>query len=211
MKRHEQGFSLVELGVVLVIVALLAGGLLVGARAMIQRGEMADLVAKIQDLAGAARQFKSRFGFYPGDLPNAASSLTAHGGVSPACSYGVGGQVGNGLVDSATESDCALEHLERAGLLAKLEVAGGIYRIGGPGGARVSLWFDASSHDNSVRIEGLACDLALELDLKLDAASATNAPFSSGQVRAQDGVGASIASCTPGSTNDPVPTLLLRY
>ncbi|MBL8447252.1 MAG: type II secretion system protein [Zoogloeaceae bacterium] len=211
MTIRERGFSLVELGMVLVIIALLTGGILLGARSMIQRGEMADLVAKVQDLAAAARQFKGRYGYYPGDLPNAATYLTADGGVSPACSYALGGQIGNGMVDTTTESDCALEHLQRAGLLTKLDSLGGAYGISGPGGAPISLWHDAQSHTNAIRITGLACEMALELDLKLDAASAANTPLAAGQVRGLDAAGAPLSTCTTHSATDPVATLLIAY
>lgn len=211
--RRASGFTLIELGIVLVVIALLAGGLLVAGRAMIERGEVADLIAKTRDLAAASRSFKSRFSFFPGDLPNAASQLTADGGVSAGCSYapgGPGGHVGNGLVDTDAESRCALEHLLRAGLLAKLSF-GGSYRIPGPGGASLSLGYDPASQTNAVRIVNLACALALELDAKLDTASAGGTPLSEGQVQGRDGGGATIANCIPAQSNDPVPELLIRY
>lgn len=209
--RRARGFTLVELGIALVVVTLLAAGVLVAGRSMIGRGEAVDLIAKVRDLAAASRNFKSRFSFFPGDLPNAANHLAADGGITPGCSYGPGGQVGNGLVDTARESTCALEHLLRVGLLAKVEVNGGAYRIAGPGGASVSLWFDAASRHNAVRIQNLACALALELDAKLDTASVGGTPFSEGQVQGRDGSGAGLAGCVPGQSNDPVPELLIRY
>jgi len=210
-RRAAAGFTLVELGIVLTVIALLAAGLLVVGRAMIERGEVADLIAKTRDLAAASRSFKSRFSFFPGDLPNASSYLTGDGGVSAGCSYGASGQVGNGLVDSATESTCALEHLLRAGLLAKLSYAGGSYRIPGPDGATLSLWYIPASNENAVRIENLACALALEIDTKMDTASAGGTPLSDGQVQGRDAGGTAIASCTPGQSNDPVAALLIRY
>lgn len=201
--HRSAGFTLVELGIVLVVLALLAGGLLVAGRAMIQRGEVADLIAKTRDLAAASRSFKSRYSFFPGDLPNSAGYLT---GVSAACTTAGNG---NGLVDTATETGCALEHLLRAGLLAKLEVAGGAFRIAGPGGASLSLWYNAATNENAVRITNLACDLALELDAKLDTASAT--PLTGGEVQGRDSDDAPLASCVPGQASDPVAELLIRY
>jgi type II secretory pathway pseudopilin PulG len=209
--RRAAGFTLVELGIVLAVLALLAASVLVAGRALIQRGEVADLVAKTRDLAAAARGFKSRYSFFPGDLPNAASYLTADGGVSAGCSYAPGGQVGNGLVDTATESSCALEHLLRAGLLTKLSLQGGSYRIAGPGGASLSLWFNAASNENVVRIANLACDLALEIDTKLDTSSAAGTPLADGQVQGRDAGGAVLTTCVPGQSNDPVADLLIRY
>jgi type II secretory pathway pseudopilin PulG len=209
--RRAAGFSLVELGIVLAVIALLAAGLLVSGRAMIGRGEAADLIAKTRDLAAAARSFKGRYGFFPGDLPNAAGYLTADGGVTAGCSYTAGGLVGDGLVDSATESACALEHLLRAGLLTKLAHDGSAWRITGPGGASLSLWYDPVTNANVVRIENLACGLALELDAKMDTASAAATPLAEGQVQGRDGGGGAIGNCVPGQSNDPLAALLIRY
>ena len=211
VSHRTAGFTLVELGVVLVVIALLAAGLLVSGRTMIQRGEVTDLIAKTRDLAAASRSFKSRYSFFPGDLPNAASQLTADGGVSAGCNYAPGGPVANGLVDSATESACALEHLLRAGLLTKLSFQGGSYRIPGPGASRLSLWFNAATNENAVRITNLACDLALEIDAKLDTVSAAGTPLADGQVQGRDGGGTALSTCVPGQSNDPVGELLIRY
>lgn len=210
-RRRAAGFTLVELGVVLAVIALVAAGLLVAGRSIIQRGEVADLLAKTRDLAAASRTFKARYSFYPGDLPNAGNYLTADGGVSAGCNYPPGGAVGNGLVDTATESGCALEHLLRAGMLAKLGMQGGAYRISGPGGSSLSLWFDAGTHENVVRIANLGCELALELDAKLDTPSAANTPLAEGQVQGRDNGGAVVNTCVPGQNNDPVAAVLIRY
>lgn len=211
--RQQAGFSLAELALVLTIIAVLSAGIVVGGRALISRGEVSDLIAKIQDLTAAARQFKSRYGYLPGDLPDAAAVLTANGGVSAACSYGAPGLVGNGLVDSATERRCGLEHLLRAGLVERLDFdsATTSYRIPLPRGATMSLGTLAATRQNAVQIDGLDCETAQELDLKLDTPSSTNTPFSEGNVQAQDGAGASIGTCQPGQAHDPVATLLIRY
>jgi type II secretory pathway pseudopilin PulG len=208
MPYRARGFTIVELGIVLAVVALLAAGLMVAGRAMIRRGEVADLIAKTRDLAAAARAFKGRYGFFPGDLPNAASILAS---VSTTCNYAAAGFVGDGLVDTATEKTCALEHLVRAGLLDKVSFEGGAYRIPGPEGSSVTLGFDEGSKQNTVEIDNLPCDIALELDAKLDTVSATGTPLADGQVQGRNSVGASLSTCIPGQSNDPVPVLLIRY
>jgi hypothetical protein len=125
-----------------------------------------------------------------------------------------GGSAGNGIVDTGTESDCALEHLVKAGMLGKIDYDGTRYVISHPNigpGVRVSLWFDATSNTNAVRVSDLPCEAALEIERKLDSASAGNTPFSEGSVRARDASNAVIQNCVPGAANDPVPMLLLRY
>jgi prepilin-type N-terminal cleavage/methylation domain-containing protein len=211
--RRQAGFSLAELAIVLTIIALLAAGIVVGGRALISRGEVSDLIAKIQDLTAAARDFRARYGYPPGDLPNAAAILTADGGVSAGCSYAATGQVGNGLVDTATERRCALEHLVKAGLIQRLDYdsATASYRIPLSGGATLDLGVLAATRQNAARITGLDCEQALELDRKLDTSPSANAPFSEGAIQALDGAGATLTTCVPGQDNDPVPTLVVRY
>ncbi len=119
LKQDNKGFTLVELTIVLVILALLAGGIMLSSEAMLGRANVSALISKINDLSAASRTFKSRFGYFPGDLPNAQSVVSP--AISPGCNYAVAGTVGNGLVDSATESACALEHLVQAQLLSKVE------------------------------------------------------------------------------------------
>ena len=210
MKRwQERGFTLVEISIVLVVIALLLGGMIVGGNAIIERGRVTSLLSKIKDLGGASRTFKSRYGYFPGDLPNAATSI---GGVSAGCSYAAGGTTGDGLVNTATESACALEHLVRADLLAaaELDAGTGQFFIGsGFGSGRVSLWFNSATNENMVRVTGFPCSIALEIDSKMDNQEAN--PLGGGLVVGQDATPAVINTCVVGGANDPVAALLVRY
>lgn len=205
----QAGYTLIEIALVLVIVALFLGGVFVSVTAVMENAKTASLLGQIKDLAGAARDFKSRYGYFPGDLPNAASILTADGGVSAGCSYAAATPVANGIVDSETERACALEHLVKARLLSKVELRGSTYVIAQPfGGGEVTLGVIAATRENAVRVTNLPCRVALQIDGKLDNASAT--PLSSGTVLGTDGTDL-IAACTAGGANDPVPVLLVRY
>lgn len=208
--RNTKGFTLVELSIALVIIALLLGGIVVGGSSVMESAKTSSLIGQIKDLSAASREFKARYGYYPGDLPNAATFITTDGGVSAACSYPVSANVGNGIVDTATESDCAIEHLVKARLLNKVELIGGSYVIPHPfGGGNVSLSVVAATNENAIRVTGLPCSTALQIDSKLDNAAAT--PLGLGFVTGWDSSNASIATCTPGGTNDPVASLLIRY
>ena len=213
--RHQRGFTLIEIAIVLAVISLVLGGVLLAGNAIIERSRMASLIAKINDIAGASRTFKSKYGYFPGDMPNARTYITANGEISDTCNYAPDGTVGNGLIDPEKESGCALEHLVKAGLLSKIDQDGsGIYRVSsGFDIGRVSLSSNASQ--NVVRITSAPCDIALEIDRKLDSDFA-GAPLSKGMVLGFDTVDASsaaIATCSPGdpTKNDPVAALLIKY
>jgi prepilin-type N-terminal cleavage/methylation domain-containing protein len=212
MTKPVQGFTLAELAIVLIIIGVLLTGVLMTGDTILARVRIASLLSSIKDLATASQAFKTRFGSYPGDLPNAATYITTNGGISAPCTYAIGGQVGNGLVDTATESTCALEHLVKAGFLTKVDFDGANYSINPTvaNNVRLSLWSNTLTNENAVRISNLPCTIALEIDSKFDSATAAT-PFNQGWLTAQDGLGAQIATCVPGGANDPVPTILIKY
>lgn len=203
------GYTLIEVAIVLIVATLLLGGVFAGGAAVLENARTATLLGQIKDLAAASRDFKSRYGYYPGDLPNAASLIATDGGVSAGCSYAAAAPAANGIVDSETERACALEHLLKARLLSKMELNGGRYRITHPfASGEVSLWHTASN-ENAVRITNLPCRIALRVDDKLD--NASNMPLLLGFVVGLDSTGAAIRTCTSGGAFDPVPALLVRY
>lgn len=209
LPHNEKGFTLIEVAIALLVITLLLGGIMVGGSAVMENARTASLLGQIKDLAAASRDFKGRYGYFPGDLPNAATLVTTDGGVSAACSYAVSATVGNGIVNSATESRCALEHLVKARMLSKVESSGSNYRIPHPfGGGEVSLWY-SPDNQNAVRVTNLPCEIALRIDDKLDNASAT--PLASGFVMAVNSLGIALNGCVIGGSNDPVGILLVRY
>lgn len=210
MRANALGFTIVEIAIVLVVISLLFAGLFVGGQALIDSTKVSVLLSQIKDLGAVAREFKGRYGYFPGDLPNAANLITSDGGVSAGCSYAIAGNVGDGLVNTTTESKCAMEHLVKARMLNKAELSGGAYAISSPvGGGAVNLWHMPASNENAVRVDQVPCVFALEIDRKMDNASA--APLSNGFVLGQDSAGLLINTCTVGGANDPVAALLVKY
>ena len=132
------------------------------------------------------------------------------GGVSAGCSYAVSATVGNGIVDTATESVCAIEHLVKARLLSKVEMNGANFVIPHPfGGGNVSLSVIATTNENAISVTNISCRIALQIDSKLDNGSLT--PLSVGFVTGWDSSNTVINTCAPGGANDPVANLLIRY
>lgn len=72
----EQGFSLVELSIVLVILGLLTGGIL-GGRELIAAAELRRVVTEAQSYRLAINNFRLRFNGLPGDFDKAEQFWTA--------------------------------------------------------------------------------------------------------------------------------------
>ena len=79
----KNGFSLVELSIVLVILGLLTGGIL-GGQALIRAAELRAATTESQRYLAAINSFRDKYFALPGDMAIA----TRFWGVSTACSGG---------------------------------------------------------------------------------------------------------------------------
>lgn len=204
MRRREQtaGFTLIEVAVVMTIIALLMLTIFKG-QSLIGTGKSQQVLAAVKDLSAAIGQFRSRYGYLPGDMPDATTRIP---GVT-ACntSSGTGNGNGNGQVDAA-EVACVPEHLFRAGQIR----SGGPITIGTSKGtttirviARSASALAASfptSTRNLIEILNVPCQIAQDLDAKTD-----DGNFATGNTRA------SVASCTVDGANDPVAVVALAH
>ncbi len=66
----QKGFTLIELSIVLVIIGLISGGILFG-RDLIKTAERRALMRDIENYRTAMQTFKLKYGYMPGDIPNA--------------------------------------------------------------------------------------------------------------------------------------------
>ena len=121
MIQSQQGFSLAELSIVLVIMGLLAGGVMVG-RDMIVSSKMNALATEQGILVSATKIFQDKYYSLPGDFKQAEGVWgTASGG----CDWGArsGTQTCNGNGDGKVLTTTQVEmfafwvHLNNAGLL----------------------------------------------------------------------------------------------
>ncbi len=116
MKRKDNGFTLVEIAIVLVIIGLLLGGILKG-QEMITQAKIKNVIADFSGISAAYHGYQDRYRAIPGDDPNAGTRWSA----APAATPGNGdGQVA-GTYNSSTagvESRMWWDHLRRAGFVA---------------------------------------------------------------------------------------------
>lgn len=88
------GFTLIELSIVLVIVGLIIGGILVG-QSMIAAAAVRSQLTQFERLQTAMNVFKAKYGYFPGDL--LASKASSLGFASRGGSNRAGD--GNGLIE----------------------------------------------------------------------------------------------------------------
>ena len=112
MPQRQQGFTLVEIAIVLVIVGLLLGGILKG-QDLVNGARVRNLADMNAGVQAAYYGFIDRYRQVPGDM-TAAAAASAIG--DPAIT--VGGDA-NGRIDAADwgEASALWVHLSRAGLL----------------------------------------------------------------------------------------------
>lgn len=123
----KTGFTLVELSIVLVIIGLVVGGVLVG-QDLIRAAELKTYTSDIDKYRTALNVFKGKYGYYPGDMPNATTiwgaqdptpgtcQITASTGQLTCNGNGDGGLGNTGL--TYYERHRAWQQLANAGLVA---------------------------------------------------------------------------------------------
>lgn len=91
--KHENGFTLIELSIVLVIIGLIAGGILLG-KDLITAASLRGTIKQLDQYKTAVNTFRIKYNCIPGDCANAVSfGLGTSGGP------GDNGN-GDGLIDS---------------------------------------------------------------------------------------------------------------
>ena len=111
-QNTQQGFTLVEIAIVLVIIGLLLGGILKG-QEMITQAKIKNVIADFSGVSAAYNGYQDRYRALPGDDKNATARW---GGAQ-----GDGSGVVNGTYNSTTadvESRLWWDHLRKAGFIA---------------------------------------------------------------------------------------------
>lgn len=177
---RETGFSLIEVAIAMVIMGLLVGsGILLG-RSLIDSGHSQEIVAMATDLNIAVKNFKQRYHYFPGDLPDAQNDISA---ITANCSYTPVQNInaGNGAIETAavagksTEVACVPDHLYHAGFIPWIFDKDGdiVSKFG-----KVRIMATAQSSfkdvaldghpDHIIQLENLPVEIARDVDRYLD-------------------------------------------
>jgi len=110
-KKYQQGFTLVEIAIVLVIVGLILGGVLKG-QEMISNAKVRNVVDQTTAIQTAVFAFQDRFRALPGDYALASTNIA---GVATGANGGNGN--GNGFVSINNERGLFWMHLANSGYI----------------------------------------------------------------------------------------------
>lgn len=108
---REQGFTLVELAIVLVIVGLLIGGILKG-QELIAGTRVTSTASQIKAIETAVASFQDTYGALPGDMSRADTRLPACATAASVCmmgsTAGSGGGNGDGVIANSFGTTAAV-------------------------------------------------------------------------------------------------------
>jgi len=118
--RKTQGFTLVEIAIVLVIIGLLLGGILKG-QEMITQAKIKNVIADFSGVSAAYHGYQDRYRAIPGDDPNVGtrwSAPVATGSGNGVVTGTYNATCPNPLVAASPESCHFWDHLRRAGFVS---------------------------------------------------------------------------------------------
>jgi prepilin-type N-terminal cleavage/methylation domain-containing protein len=211
MKR-QQGFTLIEIAIVLVIIGLLLGGVLKG-QELITSARVRNLISTQDGVKAAYFGFLDRFRALPGDYSQASTNISC--GASPCSNGNNNGQIETTATPASgsvvNENILVWEHLSKAGFI------NGSYTYAvapentdsapaNPYSRYMQLSYDstyegtATTRHNLKTGNQIPSDILVEVDRKVDDGKATTGTFRASAYGGQTGVAAiTIASCYSGA------------
>ena len=88
-RKDEQGFTLVELAVVMIIIGLLIGGILKG-QELITNARVTSSISQMEAIGAAYNGFRDQYNALPGDMSTATTRIGTCGAPILACANGGG-------------------------------------------------------------------------------------------------------------------------
>lgn len=116
-RSARNGFTLIELSITFVVIALLVGGVLAG-QSLIRAGQLRAIITEKEQFIGAIGIFKQQYRYLPGDFPTAYNYWGASCGTDSSTVFtGCNGD-GNRTIDLVTGENVKVwKHLSRAGFI----------------------------------------------------------------------------------------------
>ena len=175
MKTRQNGFTLIEIAIVLVIIGLLLGGVLKG-QELITGARVRNLVAQTDGVKAAYFGFLDRFRGLPGDYRQATQNIS-NIALTQACGSGNGNGDGQ-ILAAGNENILVWEHLAKAGFIngnytCAAAPATNATSPSNPYGGLLDLQFDAlfvnGSNRHNLKTGGsVPSDILAEVDRKVD-------------------------------------------
>ena len=188
MKSRQQGFTLIEIAIVLVIIGLLLGGVLKG-QELITGARVRNLIQQQDGVKAAYFGFLDRFRALPGDYSQAVTTIT---NIAPTAACNNGNGNGDGQISPTTNNEAILawEHLSKAGFINGTYTCAGTATTStnpsNPYGQQLSLSFDNLYFDSAGTIPArhnlktggqIPSDILGEIDRKIDDGNARQGSF----------------------------------
>jgi prepilin-type N-terminal cleavage/methylation domain-containing protein len=170
--RKQQGFTLIEIAIVLVIIGLLLGGILQG-QSLINSARVRNLISQVDGVKAAFYGFQDRYRALPGDFSQATTQIAG------ATTDGDG----KGSIDTPKESIAVWDHLSHAGFITGTFTSNGATTDlatttpTNPWGAFIQLIYDhayavdsgtATDRHNLKTGNQVPVDVIAEVDRKID-------------------------------------------
>ena len=105
--NNEQGFSLVEMSIVLAVISFLVGAIVYGI-GLKEKSKSKAILSELNSYLEAVDRFKSKYNYYPGDLTNADRYFTG---------FAIDTSDGNGIVDTGMERNLFWIQLSQAKMI----------------------------------------------------------------------------------------------
>jgi len=175
--KKEQGFTLVELAIVMIIIGLLIGGVLKGQQ-LIENAKVTSTISQIKGFQAALNSFRDTYGAMPGDMRNALTRLSGCSSDGSKAINNCAAGDGNGLIlegvskfawdaEVATdpETSQAFKHMALADLITGVQTNASKESTGTDG------WGWGESHPAAALRGGY--ELFYSIDTKIDDAAPT--------------------------------------